>query len=372
MNIWSDLFRAIQPTTGGVRTKKQTPHAKMPASSQHTSDTAATAGVAGLMGTAAVGLLRWVQKNVQTTIRNGEMNDYQCTNHFLSTSIIALFVETHIKKHVNPISPCMTTHTWTLPEDELLVRLVNVHETPRGIWKKIAANFTGKTARQCSVRWDELCPVKSAKSDLRRLDERFLKRASAAEELASTMIINDNDRCFMGNLVRRALQRHYCHAHTKLQQIKLKILCQLVQRISKEHVLEFMKGGHAIVHDNGQFYHRVRATEGSHPRTSSHYPDCKTMPHYGLTLRVGLTTVHILAGVTKQNKEVVTWTQLESSPMPHLFRLRHGEGLVRNLQGLLSHARDYIAHRRTKKQYGPLGASTYSEKGEHPRIIHIH
>lgn len=44
---------------------------------------------------------------------------------------------------------------------------------------------------------------------------------------------------------------------------------------------------------------------------------------------------------------------------------------MRNISGILAHAKDYLAHQRTQKQYGPLGSSWYTEKGKDANVIHI-
>lgn len=248
----------------------------------------------------------------------------------------------------------------------LLLRLVDVYGPSS--WSRVATNFPEWTARQCAARWEEQCPVKAFDVD-RALVEKDRHRVypptgpTPAQQVATARVL--------GTLLKRAFRR-LCQYATGVQRDRLHLLDTLLRRIPNDKVLEFLKGGHARVYDSGAFYVDVVTTEGSHPRLSSHYPQNKSAPHYGLTIRVPkLPVMHLLTGVIRRNQQKVTWIQLESSPMPSLFELFRHEGVHRNVTGIVAHARDYFAHRRTRKQYGPIGSSLYTEKGTAANVIKV-
>jgi len=172
------------------------------------------------------------------------------------------------------------------------------------------------------------------------------------------------------------VKNHALHqGHTK-RHARLVLLASLLEHMPAVHVLDFLKGGHVHIIDQGAFYRHLTAAPGSYPRISSHYGDHKSAPrHHGLTIILDYIVIHMLAGVIEVDGEQVTWVQLESSPMPQVlnptFMLFHDHGLKHNLIGLYSHATDWVAHRYTKRQYGPLGTSEYTEKGPEPKVIRL-
>ena len=318
-------------------------------------------------------LKKWVNHNVQLTIDDGERLDELVMTGFLTACHKSLEkMQNQIKQH--PFTPSTMALKWNQDDDELLVKLAEVYSQQNG-WKNIANNFTHKTPIQCARRWEELKPLDALQKDRTALEHYIARieqrRARIKPEQQSTK--NTQEKVFFGKLLKKTFYKLYYHAPTERMQTYLGLLYHIIQKIPHENVLEFLKGGHAIVHDKGELYVKVVTTEGSHPRVSSHYPQFKNAPHYGITIRVPkLPTMHMLTGIVRRQNKNVSWVQLESSPMPSLYRLFSHEGIVQNVKGLLSHAKDYLAHRHTKKQYGPLGASWFTEKGKHPNVIHIH
>ena len=213
------------------------------------------------------------------------------------------------------------------------------------------------------MRWEELDPISAIDADVKKF-----------QSFCQTQRTLSQSRHFFGSLIKRTFRR--LHYQTSLHQNPihehLGLLAKLILRISPEYVLDFLKGGHAIIHDSGKFYVNMITTPDSHPRMSSHYPQFKNAPHYGLTVHIPqLPVIHILTGVVRRHHKRVTWVQLESSPMPSLLRLLRHEGLYRNVEGLVRHGIDYLSHLRTRKQYGPLGASPFTEKGNNAQVINI-
>ena len=186
------------------------------------------------------------------------------------------------------------------------------------------------------------------------------------KQLQPLLKTSTQDATLYGKLLKRAFRRLHAHTPNEMLSVRLYFLTyHIIMRLPNAFVLEFLKGGHAHFYDDGKLYTKLATIEGSHQRFSSHYPQFKTTPHLGLTVRVPtLPVFHVLGGIVRRTAEhkVVTWVQLESSPMPSLWRLFHDEGITRNIAGLYGHLRDYLAHRRTRKQYGPLGTSYFTEK----------
>ena len=320
-------------------------------------------------------LHKWVASNVQMTIQDGERLDELVMIGFL-TSTKKLFVKINAE-HKEPITPSAQSSLWTPENDALLIRLAQVYANHKHRWKFVSQNFQDITSRQCSARWEELQPIQSIEQDHRMIVNYIKKKENSITQNIEDGVENQkknntHEKIMFGEILKRTFRKLHYHASTKTMQARIGLINHLVQKIPRENVLEFLKGGHAIVNDKGEMYVRIVTTDGSHPRISSHYPQFKNAPHYGITVRMShLPTMHILAGIVRRQNKNVTWIQLESSPMPSLFRLFSHEGAIQNVTGIIKHMKDYLAHSKTKKQYGPLGASWYSEKGDKPNVIYI-
>ena len=271
---------------------------------------------------------------VDTIVKLGEQLDANVVRVFLEK------VHQIVMKHVDDGEREHVLHAYTQDNNELLTRL---HKR--------------KQERETLAHENKMQNNISAGNVKQRLRTHL-------QPLTKTL---PEDARLYGRLLKRSIRRLQTHINRKTLSPRLHLFVHhIIAHLPDAHVLEFLKGGHAHFYDDGKLYSRVATTEGSHTRISSHYAQFKKTPHLGLTIRVPtLPVFHLLTGIVRRQREVVTWIQLESSPMPSFWRLFHDEGLTRNLAGLYGHARDYIAHRRTRKQYGPLGSSLYSEKTEH-------
>lgn len=319
-------------------------------------------------------LQKWIHGKVKMTIKDGERLDEIIMIHFI-INVKRLFSKLKVGTRP-PLKPSTLSLLWTPEQDTLLCQLTNVYTSPKNRWKHISQNFVDKTSRQCAMRWEEIQPIQSLDQDHKTLVHYTKSREIERQKLSTDSSLkknnNINEKKKFGEILKRTFRKLHYHAQTEVIQSRIDLIKDLIKNIPNEYVLEFLKGGHAIVHDNGATYVKVVTTEGSHPRISSHYPQFKNAPHYGITLSLApLPTIHLLTGIIRREQKNVTWVQLESSPMPSLLRLFSHEGIVQNMKGILSHLKDYLAHTSTKKQYGPLGASWFSEKGKKSMVIHI-
>ena len=315
--------------------------------------------VGGLIGAYGIHAIR---KQIDTIVRRnityGERLDFIIVQGFLTSARHSIIT---IKAMTAKQDTESTLKSTTDAEDALLLKLTTVH-TGKNRWKLIAKHVS-LSARQCAMRWEELDPISAIDADMNRF-----------HSFCQTQRTFTQSRSFFGTLIKRTFRRLYYQASLHQNPIHehIGLLAKLIVRISPEYVLDFLKGGHAIIHDAGKFYVNLITTPDSHPRMSSHYPQFKNAPHYGLTIRIPqLPVIHILTGIVRRQHQRVTWVQLESSPMPSLVRLLRHEGLFRNVEGLVRHGIDYLSHLRTRKQYGPLGASNYTEKGKMAQVINI-
>lgn len=289
-------------------------------------------GKIGVLGGLTYASTKQILHDVDTIVALGEQLDAHVVQFFLEK------VHKMLMKRVNDDAREHVLHAYTQDNNELLTRL-----------------HRRKQERETLAHKREL-QTNMSPSDVKDVFHTHL------QPLAKTL---PEDAKLYGKLLKRAIRRLQAHInHTTLTPRLHLFVHHIIAHLPDVYVLEFLKGGHAHFYDDGKLYSRVMTTEGSHMRISSHYPQFKKTPHLGLTIRVPtLPVFHLLTGVVRRHRrEVVTWIQLESSPMPSFWRLFHDEGLTRNLAGLYGHVRDYIAHRRSHKQYGPLGTSLYSEK----------
>jgi len=339
-------------------------------------------------------LRKWVHTNVRLTISEGERLDEFVVTRFLASAEQSLHhMQRALANGPSPTpspTPSPVSSIWLPSQDVLLTQLAGVYGSGGQHWKHIANNFedTSKSARMCAVRWEELNPVEALQRDRVLLAKYLLQIHTKSEAVVQATTDAGESEASppnrqhrkkrnremerFGAILKRTFRKLYYNAHTETVRTRIGLVYHLMQRIPNENVLEFLKGGHAIVDDKGALYVKVVTTEGSHPRTSSHYPQFKNAPHYGITINVPhIPTMHMLTGIVRRQNRSVSWVQLESSPMPSLLRLFAHEGIVQNVYGIVAHTKDYIAHRHTKKQYGPLGASWFTEKGENPHIIQI-
>ena len=320
-------------------------------------------------------LHKWIDKNVQMTIQDGERLDELVMLGFLE-STKHLFIKLNVEQKA-PIAPSAQSSYWTPENDTLLIQLAQVYDNHKQRGKLVTPNFQNITSRQCSTRWEELQPIQSIEQDQRMIVNYIQKKEKTITQNIESGVEKNKqkhtrEKVMFGEILKRTFRKIHYHASTKSIQTRIELINHLVQKIPRENVLEFLKGGHVIVEDKGEMYVKIVTTEGSHPRISSHYPQFRNAPHYGITVRVPhLPTMHMLTGIVRRQSKNVTWIQLESSPMPSLFRLFSHEGAIQNVIGIIKHLKDYLAHSKTKKQYGPLGASWYSEKRDKSNIIYI-
>ena len=270
---------------------------------------------------------------------------------------------------------------WTVNDDRRLVQLAKQHTrvpyagplshvAPYGPtwpqWDRISSQWQHRTSEQCKTRWILLCP------DAVLAIEREQIRASKATRRGPRSSVRTHTLNRLGNCVKRAFHCILPYCPTRLSN-RVHTLVLTIDALPDTMVLEYLKGGHTVLSDNGNTYDVVVTTNGSQPRVCSHYQNSSavsTEDPYGLTIRIPkLPVIHLLCGtITTQRNQRCTWLQLESSPMPSWTQLWSN---LSHLEDAYNHLWDAIAHTLTGKQYGPFGSSTYSEKQTPPKVIRI-
>jgi hypothetical protein len=142
-------------------------------------------------------------------------------------------------------------------------------------------------------------------------------------------------------VVKNFIEDIKCGNHENLT--KNHIILQIIEQFDKQHMVEFFKGAHFTVEDNGKLYHAL-AEIGYH-RFSSHYLWDKPKPDIGI--KAGSLFSQLLVGVTSNG---TSWFQIEKSPMPKL-----SSNLLKDtneLKNLLCHTLDMVSYLTCK--YCPL------------------
>jgi len=269
---------------------------------------------------------------------------------------------------------------WTVNDDHRLVQLAKQHTrvpyagplshvAPYGPtwpqWDRISSQWQPRTSEQCKTRWMLLCP------DAVLAIEREQIRASKATRRGPRSSVRTHTLTRLGNCVKRAFHCILPYCPTRLSN-RVHTLVLTIDALPDTMVLEYLKGGHTILTDNGKIYDVVVGTDGSHTRFSSHYRSTSIGEPYGLTICIPkLPVIHLLCGTISQQNQRCTWIQLENTPMPSLTTIWSNGKFLQNVNNVNNHLWDAIAHTLTGKQYGPFGSSSYSEKRTPPKVIHI-
>lgn len=305
--------------------------------------------------------------------RVDDCSDSNIVGSFLRNAQLA--VRKWMRTYKNSPRRLSSDPQWTANDDTRLLLLAKQHtRVPSGgdsssqptwpQWDKISSQWPHRTREQCKTRWMELCPdavLAIERENIRRRQAMATRRGPRSSVRTHTL-----DR--LGNCVKRAFHCILPYCPEKLSS-RVHTLVLTIDALPGKMVLEYLKGGHTILSDNGKIYEVVVGTNGSHTRFSSHYRYTSIGDPYGLTICIPhLPVIHLLCGTIVQQKQRCTWIQLERTPMPSLATVWTNENFMKNVK---NHFWDTIAHTFTGKQYGPFGSSSYSEKRAPPKVIRI-
>jgi hypothetical protein len=144
------------------------------------------------------------------------------------------------------------------------------------------------------------------------------------------------------------------------------ILDRVAGALDEKQLSEFLRGAQIqIVGDEGQMYRQISQRQGAFSRISSHHPRVSTArtPHRAVNEEIFGRTYHLLTGKTPEGN---TWLQMEASPWaPGVTFLEAFLAVVTNFPELgppaLDHILDFIVHKSTHRNIGPLGSTPYGE-----------